>query len=103
MSSVLTRDDIIDGIRDVIVRLRQAGRKATIQIVGGAAIALTIDGDRPATADVDGPVTPFQDVEAVAVQVAKERGWPLNWVNDKAKIFLPDGIGRGRTTEWRTF
>jgi len=100
MSSTLNRDDIIAGIREVIVRLRDARVTATIQIVGGAAIALTIDGDRPATVDVDGPITPLEDVEAIAVQIARERGWPSDWVNDKAKIFLPDGMGR--SAEWVT-
>ena len=36
----------------------------------------------------------------MAVQIARERGWPLDWVNDRAKIFLPDGMGRG--PEWVT-
>ncbi|MCY1718674.1 nucleotidyl transferase AbiEii/AbiGii toxin family protein [Microbacterium sp. SL62] len=96
----MTRDDIIDGIREIIARLTHAGVSATIKIVGGAAVALTIDGDRPATVDVDGPFSPREAVEAVAVQIAEERGWPLDWVNDKAKIFLPDGMGRG--AEWVT-
>jgi hypothetical protein len=100
MAGILTRDDIIDGLREIITRLRGVGRTATIQIVGGAAIALTIDGDRPATVDVDGPFTPLKDVEAIAVQIARERAWPLDWMNDKAKIFLPDGMGRN--AEWVT-
>lgn len=100
MSGILSRDDIIDGIRELIIRLKGAGNTATIQIVGGAAIALTVDGDRLATADVDGPITPLEEVEAVAVQIAEERGWPSDWVNDKAKIFLPDGMGR--SAEWVT-
>ena len=100
MAGTLTRDDIIDGIHEIITRLRAVGNVATMQIVGGAAIALTVDADRPATIDVDGPITPLEVVEAVAAQIAAERGWPLNWVNDKAKIFLPDGMGR--SAEWVT-
>lgn len=100
MTAILTRNDIISGIHEVITRLRDAGSAATIQIVGGAAIALTIDEDRPATVDVDGPITPLKDVATVAAQIATERGWPIDWVNDRAKIFLPDGMGR--TPEWVT-
>jgi len=100
MSGTLTRDEIIDGIRDLITRLRDAGHTATIQIVGGAAIALTVDGDRQATVDVDGPITPLEEVKAVARQIAGERDWPADWVNDKAKIFLPDDMGR--SPEWVT-
>lgn len=39
MAGTLTRDDIIDGVGEVIARLRASGTRATIQIVGGAAIA----------------------------------------------------------------
>jgi hypothetical protein len=100
MSGTLTRDDIIDGIRDLILHLREAGSTATIQIVGGAAIALTIDGDRAATVDIDGPIAPPEAVAVAAAEVARNKGWPPDWVNDKAKIFLPDGMGRG--AEWVT-
>ena len=100
MSGILTRDDIIDGIREIIARLRAAGNTATIQIVGGAAIALTIDSGRFATVDIDSAITPMEEVEAVAAKIAEERDWPLDWINDKAKIFLPDGMGR--SAEWLT-
>jgi hypothetical protein len=46
MSGILTRDDIIDGVGEVITLLRDSGTRATLRIVGGAAIALTIDGAR---------------------------------------------------------
>lgn len=97
MPGVLTRDDIIDGIREIIVRLRTAGRTATMQIVGGAAIALTIDGDRRATVDIDGPITPPEDVAAAAAEIARERIWPADWVNDKAKMSSPTEWVEGRS------
>lgn len=97
MSGILTRDDVICGIRELITRLRGGGSTATIQIVGGAAIALTIDGDRPATVDVDGPVTPLADVEAFAVQIASERGWSLDGVNNKAEDLSPKTYERVQT------
>ncbi|WP_345762121.1 hypothetical protein [Diaminobutyricibacter sp. McL0608] len=53
-----TRPEIIDGLRDLVRRLRNAGRPSRIQIVGGAAIALTLNEHRSATVDVDGPVSP---------------------------------------------
>ena len=100
MSGILTRDDIIVGVGEVITLLRDSGTRATLRIVGGAAIALTIDGDRPATVDVDGAIVPIQAVEAVAARIAAERGWPVDWMNDRAKIFLPEGVGR--SAEWVT-
>ena len=45
--TALSRDEIVAGLRDIIHRLQVAGQPATIQLVGGVAIALTIDGDRP--------------------------------------------------------
>ena len=100
MTGTLTRDDIIAGIRDLILRLRKINSGATVQIVGGAAIALTIDGDRPATVDVDGPITPPEAVAAAASAVARDRSWPTDWLNDKARMFVPDGMGR--SAEWIT-
>lgn len=100
MSHALTRDDIIDGLRDLVGRVRRTGGTATIQIVGGAAIALSVDANRAATVDIDGPVTPFVEVSAIAKVIASERGWPSTWINDSAAIFLPDGIGR--RAEWET-
>ena len=49
----------IDGLRELVRRLlRDAGQPSRIQIVGGAAIALTLNEHRSATVDVDGPVSP---------------------------------------------
>ncbi|PTT22430.1 hypothetical protein DBR36_02020 [Microbacterium sp. HMWF026] len=100
MTGALRRDDIITGLSDLILDLRATGSVATIQIVGGAAIALTIDRDRPATADVDGTVSPPEVVAAAAAKVARQRGWPDEWINDRATGFLPSGMGR--SVEWTT-
>lgn len=100
MTGILTRDDIIDSIREVIARLRDACNTATIQIIGGAPIALTIDEDRPATVDVDESISPVEEVRAVCRQIAENHGWPFDWVNDRAKILLSDGDGRA--AEWVT-
>ncbi|MBD7957478.1 hypothetical protein H9651_07485 [Microbacterium sp. Sa4CUA7] len=99
--ALMTRDDIIGGLRDVIEHLRAAGKPATIQIVGGAAIALTIDATRSATSDVDGPLTPENELAEVAAKVASARGWPADWLNSKAAFFLPSGFGP-RGAEWET-
>lgn len=100
-NGTLSRDEIIDGLRELVSRLRATGHPARIQIVGGAAIALSIDEDRPPTADVDGPISPPIVVSAIAIDIATERNWPSDWVNDKAKIFLPSGFG-SRGCEWQT-
>ncbi|MFB2583749.1 hypothetical protein [Herbiconiux liukaitaii] len=96
----LTREEIIDGLRDLVVSLRTDGHRARLQIVGGAAIALMLDAGRRATRDVDGPLTPPEVIIAAAEKIAATRGWPQDWVNDSAAQFVPHGYGR--SAEWRT-
>jgi len=98
---LLTRDDIVGGLRDVIEHLHAAGKPGTIQIVGGAAIALAVDATRSATSDVDGPLTPESDLAEAAAKVASARGRPADWLNSKAVMFLPSGFGH-RGAEWDT-
>lgn len=96
----LSRDEIIDGLRELIRALHRDGRPARMQIVGGAAIALTVDADRRATQDVDGPLTPSAVIVAAAEEIARARAWPIDWVNDSASQFVPGGFGR--EAEWVT-
>lgn len=100
MPTTLTRADVVGGLRDVVERLRTAGDPATIQIIGGAAISLTIDADRPPTKDIDATVTPAARVRRIAGDVGVERGWPDGWLDENASIFLPSQFGRGE--EWVT-
>lgn len=99
-SASLSRDEVVAGLRDIVHRLQVAGQPATIQLVGGAAIALTVDGDRPPTKDVDATVTPAAEFRRVAVDVGAERGWPDGWLDEQVSIFLPSQFGRG--AEWVT-
>jgi hypothetical protein len=98
--TTLSRDDVVAGLRTIVERLRTAGEAATIQVVGGVAISLTIDGDRPPTKDVDAMVSPPARVRAIANDVGIERGWPEGWLDEDATIFLPNQFGRGE--EWVT-
>ncbi|TFC84267.1 hypothetical protein E3T28_14140 [Cryobacterium sinapicolor] len=84
----LDRDDLIRGINAVIAKLRAAGQPAGIRIVGGAALALRYF-DRRTTADVDAHLQPEQPILKAAVEVADENGWPQDWLNSKATMFLP--------------
>ncbi|GAA2975833.1 hypothetical protein JOD63_000545 [Microbacterium terrae] len=52
MATVLDRDSIIDGLRDLIAELRDAGEVAGIRLVGGAALALRYF-DRATTQELD--------------------------------------------------
>lgn len=100
LAAQLTRQDIIDGIRSLAVELRRNGHTARLQLVGGAAIALTVNGVRHTTRDVDAVLTPAAAVDAAAATVADQHGWPHDWLNDDAAQFLPSGFGRH--AEWST-
>jgi len=97
-SVLLTRGDIIAGLREVGAQLQREGTSAVLQLIGGAAIALAIDSGRRATRDVDGVFAPSAAVLAAAQAVARRRSWPDDWLNDSAAQFLPSGFGR--SAEW---
>lgn len=84
----LDRDDLIRGISQVIEKLRADGRPAGIRIVGGAALALRYF-ERRVTADIDAQLHPEGPILAAAAEVADENGWPQDWLNSKAGIFVP--------------
>lgn len=84
----LDRDDLIRGINAVITKLRAAGEPAGIRIVGGAALALRYF-DRRTTSDVDAHLHPEEPILRAALEVANEEGWPENWLNSKATMFMP--------------
>jgi hypothetical protein len=95
----LDRDDLIDGLRELIQRARDRGLgPVSIRIIGGAALRLAYF-DRTTTVDIDATITPFDDLKPIVEQISHERGWPVNWLNDEAKRagFVPTW---GRQVEW---
>lgn len=92
----LDRSDLIRGITAVIVKLRAAGQPAGIRIVGGAALALRYF-DRRTTADIDAQLQPEQPILEAASEVANENGWPGDWLNSSAAMFIPSV---GADPEW---
>lgn len=95
----LTRDELEFGLKTVIHRLQERGRPAELRIIGGAAISLWHNAARGATQDIDAVLSPADAILDVAKVIAVEQGWPEDWVNDKAQIFLPNGMGI-RGEEW---
>lgn len=100
MKTLLSRADIIDGLSELVSRLRATGKPARVQIVGGAALLLSYF-DRSLTVDVDGPLDPEPEIMAISAQIAAERGWAGDWVNAAATQFLPNGFGH-KSAEWVT-
>ena len=85
----LNRDDMIDGLREVVARLHARGSTASIRIVGGAAMLLRYDADRRVTPDIDASIHTSDDIDAIVRQISDERGWPVDWLNSKAATFAP--------------
>lgn len=93
-----SREDLILGIREVIGKLSPCEEPVGIRIVGGAALAL-IYFDRRVTTDIDAQLIPEESVLRASRIVAEEQGWPDDWLNSKATMFIPS-FGVGLT--WQT-
>jgi hypothetical protein len=85
----LTRDDMIDGLTEVIRLLHERGAHATIRIVGGAAMMLRYFEDRRVTPDIDASIHTDADLGELVREIATQRGWPPDWLNTAAAGFIP--------------
>lgn len=93
----LERDDIISGLRELVVRAHTAGiTGAHVHIVGGAALRLAYF-DRPATRDIDARIHPADALQPIVEAIAHERGWDKDWLNADAVSFIP---GYGQAVNW---
>lgn len=82
----LDRDDILAALDELVEVLAAAGTRTHIRIVGGAAIAVRFTRDATTT-DVDALYGSAPEVEAAAKHIARRRGWPDDWLNDRVKAF----------------
>jgi hypothetical protein len=99
MSYLFSADDVRDALRELAQELRFANLPATIDVVGGAAVAIQI-GREALTRDVDALHPPSQEFTDVAHLIAARRGWPLNWLNDAVKGFVSHFDS---ADDWETF
>lgn len=75
-------------------RLHRRGVHVDVYIVGGAAIALSLD-KRRITADVDAIFSDPDLVQHEAAALARKYHLPDNWLNNRAAMFLPGGNDPG--------
>jgi hypothetical protein len=68
-------------------RMRVRGMRGSVYVVGGAAMAMTVDGSRR-TLDVD-VVASERGVIDEAVALAKDEGIPSTWLNENARGWVP--------------
>jgi hypothetical protein len=93
----LDRQDLIDGLRDVVRSARVQGvAGVSIRIVGGAALRLAYF-DRDTTADIDAQIEPMDRLAPIIERIAGERGWPSTWLNNDAVMFIP---AWGQAVDW---
>lgn len=84
----------VDEIRALLTelgrRLDEQDVRATVYIVGGAAIALSTD-TRRVTVDIDAVFHPETTVADVVATMAREKGLRPDWLNQSARAFVPGG------------
>lgn len=88
--ALLTRLDIITALERLGQLAAADGYLLRLVIVGGAAMVLGYDA-RQSTQDIDALfLTPPEAhvVRAWARIIARENGWPEDWLNDAAKVYL---------------
>ncbi len=84
----LTVDEILELLTELGQRLSAKGVRASLYIVGGAAIAIELD-TRRVTADVDAVFHPETSVASEAAAMAHDRGLPRQWLNQAAAAWVP--------------
>lgn len=85
---MLDKSAIARGLRQIDRRARAAGVIVDLSVYGGAALALAFNL-RESTRDVDAVVRGAPDfLRAAVAEIAKEEGWPPDWLNDGVKGFL---------------
>ena len=88
MSGLLDRDALVDLLADLAGRLDARGVTLEIYVVGGTAMVLAYDRDR-LTRDIDATWDTSVDVSGEVHTIARERGLPRDWLNDRVRPMLP--------------
>jgi hypothetical protein len=84
-------------LRELVRRTHEQGIKGvSIRIVGGAALRLAYF-ERATTADIDAQIEPIAQITPIIEQIARDHGWPTDWLNNEAVGFIP---AWGQTVEW---
>ena len=88
--AMLKKEDILRGLRGIDVKAKDARILIDLSVYGGAALALAFDL-REATRDVDAVVRGHAGfLKRVAMEVARDEGWPEDWLNDGVKGFTSE-------------
>jgi hypothetical protein len=83
----LTHRDVQELLGELAERLNASGVTAQINIIGGATVGFYVK--RSATLDIDATFRPSGEISEVVHAMARERGLPEDWLNERAKGFIP--------------
>lgn len=93
------REQLEEGLRQLVAKLRAFDETTSVRIVGGAALALR-HFDRDSTRDIDAAIESESSQVSVAVaEIAAENGWDSDWLNHEAAKYIP---AWGRPVEWES-
>lgn len=84
-----TAAEIVDLLAELDKRLKKRGTSASVFVVGGAAIAVTSNGDIRRTEDIDA-ITRDEAVLEEARGIASQRKLPEDWLNTLAGPWMPE-------------
>ncbi|MDX2259286.1 MAG: hypothetical protein NW205_10275 [Hyphomicrobiaceae bacterium] len=85
---MLTVEDIHSAFTDLGVRAFAMGKTVEVAVYGGSALMLA-SNFRVASKDVDAVADTDQSlVDQLAREIAVERGWPSDWLNDGVRTYL---------------
>ena len=89
MNGSLNKDELIALLDELSECLKRKNVRASVYIVGGAAMALAFDRSRT-THDIDGRIDAGHGALIDSVhEVAHRRGLPTSWLNDQATPNMP--------------
>jgi len=95
--ATLTRTDILAALERLGQLAAAQGLAVELTLMGGAVMVLAYNA-RLSTRDVDAVIVAPRGAESrvrkLAAQVAAERGWPEDWLNDAAKGYMV-GVSAG--------
>ena len=89
MTYQFEKASITEALGELARRAADGGITATICLVGGAAIELLL-GNRGSTRDLDSFIYRVGALDNVIAAMARERGWPVDWLNSSASMFASD-------------
>jgi hypothetical protein len=87
--ALLSKDELTDALTRLGALAKEGGERIELLLLGGTVMVLALQA-RQSTRDVDAVILAPQAarVRELAALVARERGWPADWINDAAKGFV---------------